>query len=82
MSEDLNTLIEAQVYKKPLSQKQQELLAECVIEVAVAKSKSCLFTLASTKSVKRVGVQSPIKLVPSDLLRELATFFNLKMETF
>ena len=73
-------MIQAQLDKEPLSQEQQELLVKCVIEVAVAKSKSCLFTLASTKSAKRVGVHSLIKLVPSDLLRELAKFFYLKME--
>ena len=68
-------MIYAQVQKRPLSQDQQELLVKCVKEVAFIKAKESLFIMASTKSVKRVGIHSPIKLVPSDLLRELAKFF-------
>ena len=75
ISEELKTLIRAQVDKEPLSQNQQELLVKCVRQVTVAKSKEQLFILASTKSAKRVGIHSPIKLVPSDLIRELAKFF-------
>ena len=75
ISEELKVLIRAQVRKLLLSQEQQELLVKCVREVTVVKTKEWLFILASTKSVKRVGKGSPIKLVPSDLLRELAKFF-------
>ena len=75
ISEELDTLIYAQVQKRPLSQDQQKLLVKCVKEVANIKSKEWLFVLASTKSVKRIGIHSPIKLVPSDLLRMLAKFF-------
>ena len=72
ISDELETLIEAQVDKEPLSQDQHDLLVKYVRQV---KAKEWLFVLASTKSVKRIGEDSPIKLVPSDLLRELAKFF-------
>ena len=75
ISEELKTLIQAQVDKQPFPQDQHDLLVKCVEEVTVAKSKEWLFILALTKSSKRVGIHSPIKLVPSDLLRELAKFF-------
>ena len=75
ISEELRALIQTQAVKNPLSQEQQELLVKCVKEVAIIKAKEWLFILALTKSVKRVGKDSPVKLVPSDLLRELVKFF-------
>ena len=75
ITEELEVLIQAQIDKEPLSQDQQELLVKCVREVTVIKAKEWLFIWASTKSVKRVGIHSPIKLVPSDLIRGLAKFF-------
>ena len=72
ISEELTTLIQTQVRKEPLSRDQQKLLIKCVRKV---RAKEWLFVLASTKSVKRIGEDSPIKLVPSDLIRELAKFF-------
>ena len=80
ISSDLKTLIQTQIGKLPLSQEQQELLVKCVRDVAIAKTKEWLFILASTKSVKRVGVHSPVKLVPSDLIRELVKFFVWRWE--
>ena len=75
ITEELEVLIQAQIDKEPLSQDHQELLVKCVREVAVIKAKEQLFILAFTKSVKRIGKDSPIKLVPSDLIRELVKFF-------
>ena len=71
----LLSLVQAQIQKQPRSQHQEEMLVKCVREIVASKAKPCLFILASTKSVKRVGKDSPIKLVPSDLIRELAKYF-------